>query len=527
MKPRQIYFPIIIAASIVGGMMIGSFLNFPGKPEEGSKQQKIRQIIDYIDYNYMVDVNTDSLLDLTIRDMLHKLDPHSSYISESEVQSAEENIQGSFEGIGIEFRVRQDSLTVLRVVENGPAQKSGIKAGDRIVEIEGVPMVGDFSVTAPIIETLRGPSGSVVKVGIVRRGGTGIRTTEIERAPIPIRSIDVAYQLTDSVGIVKVNRFSETTNTELVEALRELVGQGMSSLILDLRDNPGGLFTSAKEMADAFLSKGKLIVYTVDKSGIKTESWSTEAGEYTSGRMVVLVNESSASASEVVAGALQDNDRALIIGRRTFGKGLVQQEMPLSDGSRMRLTTSKYYTPAGRSIQKPYEDGFDAYQMEDVVRMESGELFRPDSSKFNQDEKFYTEAGKVVYGGGGIMPDVFVPLDSSIYRYGMLYHVVSYARLSDFAFDFVDANRSDFEKMKFEDFLQQWQVNEEMYKELLAALELSKYEARIDDEMRNFIEQRLKAMIGESAWGKEGFYPVVFQSDPMVQTALKVLREDH
>ncbi|GGH67657.1 S41 family peptidase [Phaeocystidibacter marisrubri] len=520
MKARQIYLPMIIAAAVVVGMFVGSRYNYPARPNEESKQQKIRQIIDYIDYKYVVDVNTDSLLDLTIRDMLHKLDPHSSYISQRDVQAQEESIQGSFDGVGIEFRVRKDTVTVIRVIPEGPAMRAGLKAGDRIIAIDDLSVIGDYETTAPLVETLRGPSGEEVYVEVMGRGETLSRSIAITRGPIPIHSVDVSYMLNDSVGLVKVNRFADNTMDEFNFAIRSLERQGMNTLILDLRDNPGGLLESAKDMADAFLSEGKTIVYTVDRDGEKHTSTATNRGIFEYGEVVVLVNESSASASEVVAGALQDNDRAIIVGRRTFGKGLVQQEMSLNDGSRMRLTTSKYYTPTGRSIQKPYDNGYDAYQMDNIQRIEDGELFRPDSSKFDHDERFVTEGGKVVYGGGGIMPDIFVPIDSSIFTYGMLYHQFGYSRLSDFAFDYVDSRRAEFGGVNRRDFIDSWNVPQDLYLELLEKLDVLKYEERIDDEMRAFIELRLKAVIAETVWGKDGYYPVVFQTDPVIKSAL-------
>ncbi len=524
MKASQIYLPLLTAILLILGMFIGSRYDYPARPArilaEEEKEQKIRQIINYIDYEYVDDVNTDSLLDLTIKDMLHRLDPHSTYIAQQDVQVTDESIQGHFEGVGIEFHIHNDSLVVVRVIENGPAQKAGVKGGDRIVAINNVPAIGEYEETSEVIHSLRGESGSEVVVTIARRGSSDTREVPIQRGPIPILSLDVSYMLNDSVGLLKVNRFSETTMDEFKSAIRALERGGMKRLILDLRDNPGGLLYAAEEMSDAFLEEDQLIVYTQDREGEKEMTFATDEGIFEEGQLAVLINENSASAAEIVAGALQDNDRATIIGRRSFGKGLVQEEMRLSDGSRMRLTTSRYYTPTGRSIQKPYENGYEDYQQDYYRRRENGELFVPDSSQFDPSQRFETAGGKVVYGGGGIMPDIFVPIDSSVYSNAWLYHQFSYSMMDGFAFDWVDRNRSSLEGMSADQFVAQWVVPQELYIELLSELGAMKYEQRIDQSMRDFIEQRLKALIGRNLWGNEAFYPVVFQDDPNVRTVM-------
>lgn len=524
MKSNQVYAPMAIAVAIVLGMFIGSRFDYPARPvrllNEEQKEQKIRQIINYIDYEYVDDVNTDSLLDLTIRDMLHRLDPHSVYITRQDVQATEESIQGHFDGIGIEFRVIRDSLTVLRVLPQGPADRAGLKGGDRILSIDGTSVLGSLEETGELIQSLRGPSGSLVNVEVAR-DGVPSKTIAITRSAIPITSVDVAYMVNDTIGLVKVNRFSESTMDEFEAEVRRLEREGMTTLLLDLRDNPGGLLRAAEQMADAFLGDGELIVYTQDREGDKDLTYATRRGIFENGNLIVLVNENSASAAEIVAGAVQDNDRATLVGRRTFGKGLVQEEMQLNDGSRMRLTTSRYYTPTGRSIQKPYDQGFEAYQQDYVKRVENGELFKPDSSMFDPKDRFITKGGKVVYGGGGIMPDIFVPIDSSVYTNGWLYHHFGYARVDDFAFEYVDAHREELEGLSLDFFVWDWQVDDDTYRALLEELGAISFEKRIDDEMRAFIEHRLKALIGKNVWGDDAFYPVVFQRDPMIEAAMR------
>lgn len=525
MKANQIYMPIVLATAIVLGMYIGSRYDYPARPirmlEEEAKEQKIRQIINYIDYDYVDDVNTDSLLDLTIKDMLHRLDPHSTYIAQQDVQATEESISGQFEGIGIEFQIYRDSLTVVHVVKGGPAEKYGLEPGDRILSINDVNVVGDYNETESTIETLRGPSGTDVDVSIYRRSTDKTLSKKITRGAIPLYSIDISYMINDTVGFIKVNRFSDQTSDEFARAMRKLKSAGMQHLILDLRDNPGGLLRAAEDMADAFLPENDLIVYTQDRNGDKDLTYATSKGSFEEGKVFVLVNENSASAAEIVAGALQDNDRATIIGRRTFGKGLVQEEMRLSDGSRMRLTTSRYYTPTGRSIQKSYEDGYAAYQNEYLKRMENGELFKPDSSWFDEDERFITKGGKVVYGGGGIMPDIFVPFDSTQYSNKWLYYNFSPYRVDRFAFRWVDAHRSDFSGLSVDQFLKDWQASEEMYLALVNFLSLENDEPRIDDDMKVFIYHRLKSLIGRNVYGAEGYYPVIYETDPTVVAPLQ------
>lgn len=513
-----------LAIALVVGMFLGSRYDYPARPtrmlSEEVKEQKIRQIINYIDYDYVDDVNTDSLLDLTIRDMLRRLDPHSTYISQSGVQASEESIQGHFEGIGIEFHIHKDTLNIVRVIENGPADKAGVKAGDRIVTIDGVSAVGDYETTGAIIETLRGPSGSEVLVEVTQRGSDKLNTLTIERGPIPIYSVDVAYMVNDSVGLIKINRFSETTTQEFERAVRNLKRKGMDHMILDLRDNPGGLLRIAEEISDAFLEEGELIVYTQDRQGNRDESYATRRGVFESGEVVVIINENSASAAEIVAGALQDNDRATIVGRRSFGKGLVQEEMLLSDGSRMRLTTSRYYTPTGRSIQRPYDDGYASYQRDYYQRVENGELFSPDSSQFDSKDRYITEGGKVVYGGGGIMPDLFVPVDSLVYANEWLYYHFGTRAIDGFVFSWVDKHRDELNAYELDEFLEEWQVSDELYLEAVEAMGAMRYEAAIDVEMREFIDRRLKALVGKNVWGWDGYYPTLYENDPNVRTAI-------
>ena len=524
MKSFKIYLPMILALAVVTGIMIGKRMNYPSRPvammDEDMREQKLRQLINYIDYDYVDEVNTDSLLDLTITDLLHKLDPHSSYISKNDVQKSEESLKGSFDGIGIEYMIYHDTLVVLRLVPNGPSDKAGLKGGDRIVTIEGNPVAGIEFPEAEYPGLLKGQSGTKVKVGYYRPQDGSSADLSITRGKIPLNSLDVAYMLTPDVGLIRLNRFAETTTDEFEEALSELQKKGMKTLILDLRDNPGGLLKGAIDIADAFLKKDELIVYTKERSGNTNYTYATRKGDFEDGKLIVLINEGSASASEIVAGALQDNDRATLIGRRSFGKGLVQEEMVLKDGSRVRLTTARYYTPTGRSIQKPYEDGFEAYQREAEERFKNGELEKPDSTAFENDEKFVTPGGKIVYGGGGIMPDIFVPIDTSGKALGWLYHYFGYGQIDRFAFAYVDKHRKELSLLKMDTYQSTFSVTDSLLGELITFAGIKMQVADLEPETRKIMETRVKAMIARNLWGDKGMFPVLFQDDPVIKMAL-------
>ena len=526
MKNIKTYLPLILALAVVTGIMIGKRMNYPARPvalmDDDVREQKLRQLINYIDYDYVDEVNTDSLLDLTISELLHKLDPHSSYISKSDVQKSDESLRGSFEGVGIEYMIYRDTLVVLRVVPKGPSEKAGLVGGDRIIEIDGQPVAGIEFPENEYPNLLKGKSGSNVAVRYYRPQDESNKEIEITRGKIPLQSLDVAYMLTQDVGLIRLNRFAETTTNEFEDALESLQKQGMKSLVLDLRDNPGGLLKGAIDIADAFLKKEALIVYTKERSGNTNYTYATRKGDFEEGQLFVLVNEGSASASEIVAGALQDNDRATIVGRRSFGKGLVQEEMVLKDGSRVRLTTARYYTPTGRSIQKPYDNGFDAYQREAEERFRNGELQEVDSSAFENEERFVTPGGKVVYGGGGIMPDVFVPIDTSGKALGWLYHYFGYGQIDRFAFTYVDKHRKALTAMKLEEYRQNFVVGDSLLGELFTFSSIKMRPDELEPETRKVLETRIKAMIARNLWGDKGMYPILFEDDPVIRKTIEL-----
>jgi carboxyl-terminal processing protease len=526
MKAHHIYIPLLLGAALAAGIIIGKRLNFPSRPvalmNQELREQKFRQIINFIEYDYVDQVNTDSLLDLTITELLRKLDPHSTYITQSDVQRSEESIKGSFGGVGVEYIIPRDTLVVLRVLPGGPGEKAGLKGGDRIIGVDGRNVAGSGIPEADFASMLKGITGTKVKVERFRPLDGSTKEVVITRGKIPIASVDVAYMVTTDVGLIKINRFAETTYIEFQSALKRLTSKGMKNLILDLRDNPGGLLKSAINITDEFLDVDQLIVYTETRSGERNYTYATSKGKFEKGKLVVLINEGSASASEIIAGALQDNDRAIIAGRRSFGKGLVQEEMVLRDGSRVRLTTARYFTPTGRSIQKPYSEGYENYQKEALQRINNGELISSDSIRISEDQKFVTPGGKVVYGGGGIMPDVFIPIDTAGKALGWLYHYFGYNQLDRFAFNYVDQHRRELLGYTSENYRKNFQIGDDILKELFLYAELDMAPADLNEETRKILTVRLKGLIARNIWGDAGMYPILFQDDPMVFRALEL-----
>lgn len=516
---RPLWFGIMLAI----GIYIGNRLDFSKPPQEffikNPQKDKLTQLFNYINYEYVDEVDTDSLLDETIKHVLQNLDPHSTYIPTEELQGVTENMQGSFDGIGVEFSLQKDTLVVVSAIEGGPSAKLGVKPGDRIISVEGENIAGIGLNSAGVSRRLRGERGTSVTIEVLRHGVDDFIEYTITRDKIPLVSVDVQYMLTNDVGYIKVNRFAETTYDEFSASLEELKTQGMKKLVLDLRGNPGGLMSIANEMADEFLEKDKLIVYTKNRAGTVEDDYATSKGTMEDNEVVVLIDEGSASASEIVAGALQDNDRATIIGRRSFGKGLVQQEMKLADGSAVRLTTSRYYTPTGRSIQKPYTDGIDAYRAEQFERLASGELLGDDSTVVFPDSlKFTTPKGKVVYGGGGIMPDIFVPIDT-LGRTDWYYFILNHSDIQGFAFDYADRHRSELEEYTTQQFANDFVVSDELLNTFLKTAHSEVLKNKGEDSAKELIKLQLKALIARNVWGSQGFYPVLHTEDKVVQKA--------
>ncbi|HET8737511.1 MAG TPA: S41 family peptidase, partial [Pricia sp.] len=447
MKRKYSYlWPTIVAAALAVGIFVGGKLHFNDTPEKlfstNSKKDKLNRLIDYIDYEYVDDVNTDSIVDVTVTRILEKLDPHSVYIPKDEMNRVSENMKGDFVGIGIHFYPYKDTIAVIRTIPKGPSFLKGIKAGDRILMADNDTLYGKDLPSDAIVSQLKGQKGTSVKLKVYRKSTDEIFTVNVTRDIVPIKSVESYFMMTNEMGYIKLNRFAESTYREFKSALRELRKQGAQKLTLDLRDNPGGYLGVAEKLADEFLEDGKLILFTKNKHGKIDKIFATDKGSFEDKPIYVLINERSASASEIVAGALQDNDIGTIVGRRSFGKGLVQREMELGDGSAVRLTVSRYYTPTGRSIQKPYKNGVEDYYQTFTDRYHSGEMISVDSIKVADSLKFKTPKGKVVYGGGGIIPDVFVPIGTN--EEEAVESMDSLGWLSYFIFEHLDGNRKQY-----------------------------------------------------------------------------------
>ena len=436
--------PFLMALCVVIGILIGTFYanHFSGNRLNiiNSGSNRLNNLLHIIDDQYVDAVNLDSLVDKAIPQILSDLDPHSVYISAKDVQQATDDLKGSFSGIGVEFVIREDTIHIQGIIKDGPAERAGLLAGDKIVSVDDKPFVGKIVTNEEAMHRLKGKKGTKVKVGVVRYGHKAVKTFTITRDDIPQKSVSAAYMIDDSTGYINIKNFGENTYPEMLVALAELSQEQFSNLIIDLRDNTGGYLTAATQMINEFLPGNRLIVYTEGRKSPRQEYKSDGRGTYQTIPLVVLINESSASASEIFAGAMQDNDRATIIGRRSFGKGLVQKQIGFNDGSMIRLTVARYYTPSGRCIQKPYQAGDEKGYEEDLVaRYKHGEFFSQDSIK-HTGPAYHTRNGRVVYGGGGITPDIFVPEDTlgvtSYYRMASMSGLIL-----QYAFVYTDDNR--------------------------------------------------------------------------------------
>ncbi|WAC00803.1 S41 family peptidase [Lacinutrix neustonica] len=519
------YWPLIIGAAIAGGIFIGGNLDFNDSSDRlftsNSKKDKLNRLIDYIDHEYVEDVNTDSIVDVTVNGILHNLDPHSVYIPKDELQRVTENMKGDFVGIGISFYTYKDTITVIRTIEKGPSERAGLKGGDRIITANGDSLFGRDLTDGDLIKRLKGPRDSKVVLEVIRRGEEQALTFEVKREDIPIRSVDAGYMLTETLGYIKINRFAESTYKEFKRELTKLEKKGARALALDLRENPGGFLGIAEQIADEFLEDDKLILFTKNKRGDIEKSFATKRGSFENGHVYVLIDENSASASEIVAGALQDNDKGTIVGRRSYGKGLVQREMQLGDGSAVRLTVSRYYTPTGRSIQRAYEKGNSDYFDDYYARLDSGELLDPEKIEVADSLKFTTPNGKIVYGGGGIIPDVFVPLDERMQN-----ETVAFLRrrgyISNFAFEMLENDRSGFNDLSREAFILNYQVSDDAVEEFQDYLNIKRKTTVVFVTYKEEIKQYLKAALAEQLYGFGAYEEVLNQKDMMVNEVINL-----
>ena len=530
------FLPLIIATCTIIGVFLGASLTpsnindkniiFP-QNQRFNTASKLNEILNFIETTYVDSVDKKDLTEKSISSMLTTLDPHSYYIPARDFDGMNEPLEGNFDGIGVEFRIKDDTVLVISPIANGPSDKLGIKAGDRIVKVDTTEIAGNGINNAGVIKLLKGPRGTKVNLEIVRLGEKKRKLFTVTRDRIPIFSIDAPYMLDDHTGYLKITRFSKTTYSEFVEATEELKRNGMEKLIIDLRNNGGGVLQAATKIADEILVKNKMIVYTDGRTRNRYEYFSTSKGILESTEIAILINENSASASEILAGAIQDNDRGTVIGRRSFGKGLVQEQVQWPDGSALRLTVARYYTPTGRCIQKGYGASIDEYHAEAYNRYENGELLSADSIQFPDSLKFYTPEGKVVYGGGGIMPDVFVPLDTvggTNYLYQLRYRGI----IQTFALNYVDKKRESLNAnykgaMEFKD---NFSITDDLFNSIIKFAEEKEIERNLAQILtsKTLINRGLKAAISRNLYNDMGYYVIVNESDKTVQKAINSFR---
>ena len=527
MKYNRAYLPLIIGTAIAAGILIGFYMPHPNTglyTNFPPSNDKLSRVLDIIESDYVDTVNRDALIDEAIPVMLRKLDPHSVYIPATDLAQANEPLQGNFDGIGVSFNMLTDTVLIISAISGGPSEKAGILAGDKIIYVNDSLIAGKNIPDENIVKMLKGPRGTKVNLKIERKGTDTLLPFTITRDKIPIYSIDVSYMMSDEVGYIKISNFSLTTHDEFRQGLRELKDNGMKKLILDLRGNSGGVMDAATMIADEFLPDGKLIVFTLGKSTPRQDVKATSKGDFEKGELVVLIDEWSASASEILAGAIQDNDRGTIIGRRSFGKGLVQEPVMFRDGSGMRLTIARYYTPTGRSIQKPYDEGTDKYYEDLGNRLMHGEFEEADSIRQDDSLKFTTPGGKIVYGGGGIMPDIFIPMDTTgvsdyfmaIRNSGLLYR---------YALKYTEDNRETLKKYKELPALENWLSNQDLLSKFVRFADQNGIPANRQQlaVSENIIHVQLKAYIARNILDNKGFYPIWQEIDKTLLDALEYL----
>lgn len=530
-KKINIWLPFLLSMMMVGGMLVGSNLNQKEpvtkiviENQEGQSsigQGRIEELIRYIEAKYVDKIESEDLVEEAIVALLEDLDPHSVYMSAEQVKEADEQLEGSFVGIGIEYLMLDDTIAVLEAIEDGPAKAAGLLPGDRIVTVYDDEIDQDSFGVSDVVKRLRGKRGSHVDVGILRRGSEEIEKVRIERDRIPIKSVDTHYMLTEKTGYVKVNKFSATTFDEFMDSVDDLViNHDMEHIVIDLRQNGGGYLNEAIKMLNQiFKEQSKMLVYTEGRSVKRDEYHSAGKIIHSIDKVIVLIDENTASASEIVAGAIQDWDRGLIIGRRSYGKGLVQEQYKLKDGSALRLTVARYYTPSGRSIQREYKDN-DRYHQHVSDRFESGELTGKNDAVNADTSVFYTSGGREVFAGGGISPDIFVPIDSSLLN-EKFNKVIN--KINPFVFRYIEKNELE---LKSNSFLSEYTIPDEMWEAFGNALAKDDLDLELAANLQTVVKQRLKARIARHLFTDEMFYRSINQNDRMIQKTLEEINEN-
>ena len=525
-KKLQVWLPLVFSIVLIGGMYFGFKLRESTPSGTGflktDKKTSLQEILDLVRQRYVDRISIDSLQNNAIDEMMGHLDPHSIYIPASNLQEVNEDLLGNFEGIGVEFNIFSDTVHIVHVIADGPSDKAGLQVGDRIIKVNNETVAGKNISSDDIKKKIRGQRDTPVKVTILRKGEQ--KEISIKRGTIPIPSIDAVYMLDDVTGYIKLNKFSETAYEEFMRSLENLQKNKISNLILDLRGNGGGFMNEAVEIADEFLSDEKLVVYTQGVNTQRREYKCRRPGLFEKGGLVVLVDELSASASEVLAGALQDWCRATIVGRRTFGKGLVQEQYSLSDGSAIRLTVARYYTPKGRSIQRSYEKGKEKYLEEIADRYENGEVTQLDANKIVNGKIYKTQCGDTVYGGGGITPKIFVGLDTgSLHR--NVTELYGSGSLNDFIYYYYISHLEEINKFdRPDEFISKYNNEEARWQELVKHAANDSIDlTEVSPADKDFLQKRIKAQLARYKWRTEGYYEAINTHDPVIKKALEVL----
>lgn len=539
MNKKNLLLVIVVFIALTAGLILGNMI--AGRQQNtdanivssifgkfGRTDNKISELLQMIDLFYVDSVDINDLTEEMSTDLISKLDPHSVYIPAKDLEAVNSELEGSFSGIGVQFNIQKDTIMIISVINGGPSEKVGLLAGDRIVQVDDSAFTGKNITNEKVMKKLRGPKDTKVKLGIKRNSTKELLNYTITRGQIPVNSVDISYMITPETGLIKVNKFGETTYSEFLTGIAELRNKGAKKYIIDLRENTGGYLERAIQMINEFLPAQRLIVYTEGKSYPRYDAFSDGTGSCINNPIVVLIDEFSASASEIFAGAIQDNDRGMIIGRRSFGKGLVQQQKDLSDGSAIRLTVAKYYTPSGRCIQKPYEKGnSDDYNLDILNRYMHGEFYNADSIQNNDTTTYKTVSGRTVYGGGGIMPDIFVPRDTMQYT-PYLNQVVNYAYIYQFSFDYSDKNRKQLSKFKDWKSMEKYLDSQHLLASFVtyASGKGVKPVNKDIEQSKALILTRIKAYISRNILGDPGFYPILFKDDETVLKAVEVLKKE-
>ena len=522
----SVYIPILLALAVVIGILIGNRLNRNSGNSHASfaasGTSKLDAVLELINSSYVDSISTDSLIEKAIPQILKNLDPHTAYIPSKDLVGVEEEMRGNFGGIGVQFSIQNDTVMVVDVISGGPSSKVGIMPGDRIVTVNDTLLAGNCLKNEKVLTKLRGEKGTTVDVGIKRKGFKDIFAFEIIRGEIPIYSVDVSYMIDPNTGFIKVSRFGEHTYQEFMEGMKKLDQLGMKNVIVDLRGNPGGYLNAVIKMVNEFLDKGELIVYTQGNSQPRKTFNADNNGTYRDKGILVLIDDFSASASEIFAGAIQDNDRGWILGRRSFGKGLVQEQIPFSDGSALRLTVARYYTPSGRCIQKPYDKGTDEYYKDIMDRAIHGEFQKADSIKYSDTVKYSTLGGRLVHGGGGIMPDFFVPADTLGYS-GYFSKVTQKGLVYQFGLDYADLNRNVLSKLTNSSEFEKYFQNKDILQQFVAFATKKGVTGSNGDlkTSSKIIDNQVKAYIARNILGEEGFYPMIKNIDKVLLEAIE------